>query len=151
MALSKRQRVLAAVVTRLQAITQVNGFQTDCGEAIVVGRTPELGPDDPDDAIAVIPQDVTSRKAGPAYLLDWPISIQAISKEDLDDVGLRIEAVLADIKSAMELDDRRFDGLIAGDMERSAERRLEMEPDSPVLGAEILYTLQLKESWGGAA
>lgn len=149
MADSQRQQVLAVLATRLQAARLDNDFRTDAGSTVFLGETPDLGPDDPKEAIAIVPQEDAPRVAGRGYLIGWPVSIQALSQACLDDAWSRIEMVLADIKQAIELDDdRRLDGLLTGAMERGVTRTLPREPGSLTVGVEVMYLLQIKESWG---
>lgn len=146
--MSTRSAILAAVRTRLQAIARTDGFATDAGAALYLGERPELGPDDPDEAIAIVVRDDAPKAQGHKLFITLPVSICAIAKADLDDPWQSIEDLLADIKVAFELDDMTLGGLLRGPMERGATRTLDREPGSLTIGAQVSYFLPYHETWG---
>jgi hypothetical protein len=143
-----RQAILVlggGVVSRLAAITVAGGFNTDAGRAIYLGLTPQLGPNDPDVALAIVPGDEEPRWQGLKGQVAWPIEIQAVAKDDLDDPWTLVEALLEDIKRAMETPDRKIAGW---DMTRGRTRTLEREAGTTVVGAGITYVVAYAETWG---
>lgn len=146
---SLRQQILAAVVTRLSVITQASGdYFTDAGATLFAGEAPQLGQDDPAHALAVLLVDDEPRLAGPAYLVTGTLEIHAVANPTLDDSWMVVEQLLADIKRAMELPDRRLGGLLHADMERGPARALPRQEGSLTVGATMTYTLPWKEGWG---
>ena len=146
--MTKRQTILAAFRDRLAAISQVNGFATDAGLCLFVGERPELGPDDPDAAIAIVVRDDSHTIQGRKLFVQLPVSACAVAKADLDDPWGSIELLLGDIKHGLELEDATFGGLLRGRMERGATRTLDREPGSLTIGAQVTYVLQYEETWG---
>lgn len=145
---SKRQRIVLALMTRLQAIRTVDGFETGAGSAVFYGETPSLGPDDPEVAIVVVPQEDESSYQGVKMFLKLPIQIQAIAKADVNTPYLAAEAVLTDIKRAVELTDRTLGGLVARQIERGPTVVLPREPGSETVGLGITYRAPYEEVWG---
>lgn len=148
---SRRQRLLEAVLARLQAITVANGFQTNAGDNVFLGVAPEFGPDDPSAAIAVAVGEEVPRFQQANLLIGLPIAIQALvnlEKDDLDQPWLMVEAVIADIKTAIELEDRTFDGLVAMRIERGSVLTIPREPGSTTVGAQVTYIAPYIEGWG---
>lgn len=145
---SRRHQIINAMVERLQAISIRDGFNTDAGERIYVGEAPQLGADDPDEAIALVIGDDQPEIAGPAFLIGLPLEVHALCKVTVDDPWTRIEYLLADIKSAVELEDRRFDGLLMGHLERGATQTRPREPESLTAGLIVPYRAPYKETWG---
>lgn len=148
-ALSLRQQILSAIVTRLAVITSADGsFFTDAGATLFAGEAPQLGPDDPAHAIAVLLVDDDPRPAGPGVLVTGSVEVHAVANPTLDDPWTVIEQLLADIKRAIELPDRRLGGLLNADMVRGAARPLPRQEGSLTVGAALSYQLQWKEGWG---
>lgn len=146
---SIRQQIVAEMKSRLQAIRTNRGFQTDAGLALYLGGEPALGPSDPDVVIAmVIPEDaLIYQQANHAIRL--PFEIRALAKVDIEEPWLAVEAVLADIKKAIELEDRRLhDLLLAPGLQRGTTRTVEREPGSLTVGAVINYAAPHIENWG---
>lgn len=81
-------------------------------------------------------------------LIAWPISIQAVAKADLENVWLTIEAVVSDIKKAVELSDRTLGGLVEQHLQRGSTRTLPREPGTTTIGASVLYVANYSETWG---
>lgn len=148
MAASTREQILEVVLARLRAIAQVDGFSTNAGAAVYLGEAPALGPDDRDVAIVIGIGDDAVRYQGEQLYLDLPLEIGALAKADLSAPYLAAEAVLADIKRAMELTDRTLGGLVKRQMERSPTRTLPREPGSTAVGVAITYVCPYTEVWG---
>jgi hypothetical protein len=86
-------------------------------------------------------------------LLVLPLSIQAIvpvtSAMDLGRAYRDAERVVADIKRAYELLDRKFGGLLNGEgIMRGSTRTIPREPGSEFVGVEIRYLAPMHETWG---
>lgn len=152
----RRALIIAALISRLQAVTMANDFLTDAGQNIFTGETPQLGPDDPDIAFAVVPGDETVLVQGEKFGNNLPIEIQAVRKLSSANVGVdewvSIEDMLSDIKSAIETGNRAesgtIDGLVPYGIDRSTTRTVPREPGSTVVAAGITYIAQFTESWG---
>ena len=101
---SMRRRVLDSIVARLQAITANNvDFETDAGQLVYVGEPQALGESDPAQAIAiVIGEDEPQSQTAGALLVTTPFEICALAQVAPEDPWTPVEAVLADIKRAME-------------------------------------------------
>lgn len=148
MSTSRRQLLLAAIVARVQAVQTASGFQTDAGQLVFFGETPELGPDDPNEAIAVVVGDEEPKYQGANLLIRLPVSIQAVAKADLEAPWLAIEAVIADIKTAVELADRKLGGLIPQPLERGPVRTMPRAKGSTTVGVSVQYLATYVEGWG---
>lgn len=150
MASSRRQLILEAFRTRLQAITTDAGFQTDAGKAVFLGEAPTFGPADPDAAIQIgVGDDVPISSQN--TVVELPIEIAAIAKPDLDRPWEAIEAVIADIKTAVELADRTLGGRLPGSWQafrRGPTRTLPRDPGSTTVGAAVEYRVTYTEKWG---
>jgi len=148
---SIRLRVLEEFERRLSAI-HGSGFETNAGHAVYLGDAPQLGPDDPEQAIAILPGVEDPRWIAKQLLVLWPIEIHALAKADLGGGGKSwkaVERVIADIKRAVELEDRTFGGLLRRDsIERGAVRSREREPGNTTVGAIVPYIVRILEVWG---
>lgn len=149
--MSKRQAILTELVARVSAIQTANGYATDAGVTVFFGETPMLGGDDPSSAIALIVGD--DQIDGPSSLGDdilttLPIDIQALARADFAHPGLTLEAVLSDIKRAIETSDRTLAGLLTRDMQRGRTRTLDREPGATCIGAAVQYQVVYLEAWG---
>lgn len=149
---SKREGALLEMRRRLQQIRIANDFLTDAGETVLIGEDPVFGPDDPPMAIAVMVGGGADAVRGMSGTLDCrvPISVQAFIRADAaDEPMLAIEAVLADIKRAVELEDRSLDGwCLPTGLMRTGTRSLERAPGSEFVGAAVDYEAQFEEGWG---
>jgi hypothetical protein len=74
--------------------------------------------------------------------------VAALAKADLDDPYLAVEAVLGDIKRAIELEDRSLGGLVDQRFERGRTRPFEREEGSTAVGVIVPYIVPYYESWG---
>src|SRR5574341_1196761 len=122
---SRRQQILEAFLTLVQVIRTANGFATDAGLTVFLGETPTLGPDDPDTAIAIVVGEEAPTYQGENVFIALPVGIQALAKPDLDQPWLAAEAVLGDIKKAVELADRTLGGLVRRHIQRDVTRTME--------------------------
>jgi hypothetical protein len=147
-AVTKRALILAAFSARLMAIEAGDDFSTDAGQKLFIGEGVELGEDDPDAALAIVPSADDPTWQMKALGIKWPIRVQALVKANLDDPTSATEAVIGDIKRAIELEDRTFGGLLSQPLERVSTRSVERQPGSDTVGAEVVYIATYKEMWG---
>ncbi|KKM71003.1 hypothetical protein LCGC14_1434960 [marine sediment metagenome] len=146
---SKREDVIRALRDRLAAISVTNGYNTNAGQKIFLGETPTIGPNDPAASLAVVVGTDDSRFQGEHVVVALPVEVQAIVKADVSDPLLTIEAVIADIKRAVELPDRTFGGLLVNrGLKRGSTRPFERESGSEFVGAAVEYIATLAEGWG---
>lgn len=143
---STRQRALAVLQERLAGISRAAGYQTDAGECIFIGEAPRLGESDPDAAIAIVIQPDEPGYQGEKVALALPISVQAIAKAEQP--WSTIEAVIADIKKAVETDHDLDGTLLRRGLERGSTQTIERDEGSTSIGASVLYRLRYAESWG---
>lgn len=144
----KRRAILEALVTRVQDITVAHGYRTDAGALVFLGEKPDLGPDDPSVAVAVVPSEDSVTGQGDKLFVELPIEFQALAKADIDAPHLAIEDVLADLKEAIETADRTLGGLAGGELTRTATRTMDREPGATTVGVALTYMVPYREQWG---
>lgn len=148
---SKREQILCALETRLGAITRRAGSSTDAGRTIYINETPELSEDDPD-AIAVMPQEDEVQFQQAKVLVTLPIEIHALVSIDGGNTRswMKVEALIADIKRAVELEDRTLGGVLPHPLQfqRGVTKTLEREDGSNTIGASVTYLATIVEEWG---
>lgn len=138
--------ILEELIARVERIRRP-AYATDAGKTIFVGETPQLGKDDPDEAIAIVPND-TQPQANRMEI--WPIEIQALAKADVDEAHIVAMRVLGDIVKAVEAEDdpnRTLGGLVKR-IEIGAQRTLRREPGSTTVGIGQAYFLFKVRDWG---
>lgn len=147
---SKRERILAVLIGRLERIERLNGFATDVGLTLYVGELPTLGPDDPDDAVALIVGSEQATWQQGKCFITLPIAVVALAKVGCQDAWRKVEAVIADGKRAMELEDRMLNGLLdqVKPMERGTVEPYPREPGSTTIGSSLGYVIRFTETWG---
>lgn len=137
---------------RVAVIQVANGYQTDAGVLVVLGEAPQLGPDDPDTAIAIVPGEEQTRWVREHVFVRLPIDVQAVVKSDLTNLATAwwtVEQVIADIKRAVETSDRMLDRLLPPPgLERALTRALQREPGLTTIGAAVTYLTEFGEVWG---
>jgi hypothetical protein len=148
---SNRRQILEAVRERLQAILRSGGYHTDAGALVFLGEAPNLGPDDPAQAIAILVDDDRVIGVKTQVQIELPVSIAALVRADLDTPWLMVEDVLADIKRAIEVPDRQLGlgRIVTSRIERGTTRTLERQDGTNVVGATVTYTIPYVEVWGG--
>lgn len=153
--MSVRQAVLTEILARLAAITVANGYQTDAGQEIFIGELPTLGPDDAAAVIAVLVRDDAVEDvggfAGDDIVTTLPIDIQPLAKADLDQAWLTIEAIIADVRQAIESGDRTLGDLLTKKLERGRVRPFPRASGSTMVGAAVEYRATFNEPWGSAS
>lgn len=153
---SKRRRILEAIKARLEAIVEGDRndrgavFETNLGQAVYLEETPALGPDDANAAIAIVVDEDELLFGNENTLMRLPLQIQALAYAELESPWVVVEMVIADIKRAIELNDRSLDGLAAKNkgIERGETRGLERQDGSLVVGAYVRYWVPYLEGWG---
>lgn len=145
---SRREHILETLRERVRVIRRAAGYASDAGETVFMGEAPELGEDDPEQAIAIIVEDEAPGHVGENVQSLLPVTIAALAKADLDEPWMSAEAVLADIKRAVELADRTLGGAVRDRMQRGITRTLQREPGSVTVGIAIQYLCPIVEKWG---
>lgn len=149
MTASKRQSILEALKARLETIHARADFLTDAGDAVFLGEQPPFGPDDPAQAIALVSGPEAVRRTGENLIVEWSIQIAALVRADLDEPWVVVESVVADIKRAIEVADRRLGKLLDGNgLERGPVETLERDAGSKSVGAVVTYLAPFSEGWG---
>lgn len=147
--MSKRQDILAELLTRLEQITTDNGFQTDAGNTVFIGLVPALGPDDPTTALAVIlDADANPGHQGENIVIRLPLKIHALIQVNTENPYERVEAILADIKKAIETDHNLSGILSPRGLERGVTQCAYREQGSEFGGGYVEYRLVFLEQWG---
>ncbi len=134
--------------TRLENILVTNGYNTDVGQAVMLGEQPAFGPDDPSAVVALIVGADAPGYQGEHVIVTLPVEAQAIVKADVDDPWVTVEEIIADIKKAVETDHDLGGALIPRGLERGATRPFDRESGSEFVGAGVEYRLMFKELWG---
>lgn len=146
--MSRRQDVIEEVRTRLEEITTANGYQTNAGNLILMGQTPALSESDPEQALAVTVGQDTVGYQGEDVQVTLPVMIFALVRADLDDPYLAAEAVLADIKKAIETDHNLGGLLKARGLVRGSTTAALRDPASEFVGGSVFYEMMFAEKWG---
>lgn len=146
--MSTRSAALAELRDRVEDILKAGGYETDAGALVFLGEQPTLGPSDPAAAIAIMPLEDTTGYQGVNVDITLPVDVQAIVKADVDDPWVTVEAIIGDIKKAVETD-HDLDGMLKPrGLERGSVRPLDREPGSEYVGAAVQYRLRMVEGWG---
>jgi hypothetical protein len=143
-----RVAAIAELRTRLGHITIANGFNTDAGDLVFLCERPQLGPDDPVAAVALVVGADEPGHQGEHVVLLLPVSIQAHVKVVADDPWMTVEAIVEDIKRAIETDHDLDGALLPRGLERGSTEPLEREDGSSTVGCGVEYRLRFKERWG---
>lgn len=147
--MSRRQAILAKVVERLEKIQVALGYQTDVGKLVFIGERPVLGPDDPDASIDVIVSADEPGYQGENVYVTLPVIVRAVARASIGATAWEtVEAIIADIKTAIETD-HDLDGLlVARGLERGSVEPRDREPGDEIVAAGIQYSLKYLEQWG---
>lgn len=144
----RRVRILRWFLAQLATIQVANEFATDAGLSVHSGFIPELGPDDPPLAIAMVLGRDGSKWQMEHVALTLPVHLYAVAKADLDEPYVAAEVVLGDIKKAIEVEDRRLGRLLTSDLERGSTQTHDRAAGSLVVGVSITYNAPYRERWG---
>jgi hypothetical protein len=145
--ITRRVLILERLATLAATITRANGYDSDAGLKVFIGGAPELGPADPDYAIALVPGDELAEEQG-RISNTFPVAVQAIGKSDAADAWINLELLLGDLKKAIELEDRTLGSILKGVMKRGPTRSLERPPGATTIGLEIFYSCPYVDEWG---
>jgi hypothetical protein len=145
---TKRYDALSELRTRLRTIRAPDGFETDAGQLVFLGEEPVLGPDDPAAAIAIVVGGDEPRYQGQSVVIFLPVEVQAHVRANVDDPWLTIEAVVGDIKKAIETDHDLGGILLPRGLERGTTRPKDRESGSAYVAAGVEYKLLFREQWG---
>lgn len=154
MADSRRLQIIEALKARVEQITTANGFNTDAGEHVFVNELPTFGKDDPPVAIVMLVREdhIGDLQLGNIPLI-LPIDFVALAAPTLDEPWKAVEQVLADIKTAIELEDRSLGGLLTGGrnnpegLMRGTTEPFYRQNGSEVAGTLITYAATYAEAW----
>lgn len=147
---SKRELAVQAIVTRLADVTVAKGYNTDAGSHIYEGEVPQLGPDDETAALAVtLDDDSVEARQGEHVICDLLVTVHAVIPDTLATPLRSVEAIVTDIKRAVEKTDRTLGGVLMNrGLTRGSTRVKRREVGSKVVGAAVEYRLQFGEVWG---
>lgn len=145
---SRRQDALATLEARVSQIRISNGYQTEAGARIFIGEEPVLGPHDPESSVAINVRRDEVGHQGENVVLDLPVGVQAIVRADAAEPWKTIEAVIADIKRAVEQDHDLGGTLLRRGLERGSTTPANREAGSVFISAEVEYVLKFAEGWG---
>jgi hypothetical protein len=149
---STRERIVEALIALLEGIRREGGYTTDAGNAVYVYETPALGPDDPEEAIALMVLEDSVIYQIDRMGIQMPIEIQALGRANAAHgtayAAIAAERVLADIKRAVETSDRTLGGLVKPYVQRGSARVMERQDGSLAVGVAIRYDVAFQESWG---
>lgn len=146
--MSRRQQILGAFVERLQRIMIANGYQTDVGQLVFIGERPVLGPADPAASLDVVVAADEPGYQGENVFVSLPVSVHAVVRADASKAWETVEAVIADIKMAIEIDHELGGLLIQRGLERGPVEPRDREAGDEIVGAGVQYTLKYMEKWG---
>lgn len=154
--ISRRQRIIAAFVERLEAIQAGAEFFTNLGARVYVNELPPFGEHDPAYALAVTTPSDTAERVGPAWICQMPLFVMVLADADKTashgDSWKEIEHGIVDVKRAIEeVADLSFGGLIIPNaFERGEVVVSPREPGTMSYGAIIPYLVSYKEGIGAA-
>jgi hypothetical protein len=140
---SRRLRILEALLGRIELIDGTGG------------ELPQLGPDDPDKAIAIIvgEDQVEGMQVGKLWI-NLPVNFVALANPRIDQPWRIAEQVLADIKTAVERPDLSLGGLLSpgrnnpeGLLRGTTEVNVR-QSGSETVGVAITYVAHHAESLG---
>jgi len=148
--MSRRQDILAAFVARLEGIQVATGYQTDVGQLVFIGERPVLGPDDPTASLDVVVAADEPGYQGENVFVTLPVTVRAVVKADWPNgtPWQTVEAVIADIKTAIEIDHDLGGLLVPRGLERGPVEPRDREAGDTIVGAGIQYSLKYVEKWG---
>lgn len=146
----RRQRIVEVFLSNLGGISVEEGFRTDAGLNLYCGAVPELGTEkgDPELALALIIGEDVITWAGLKAFITLPIGIHILAKGTRAESWLTVEAALADVKKANELEDEFLGGLLTSRLKRGSTNTRPRESGSLMVGAQIDYEARYAESWG---
>jgi hypothetical protein len=165
---SRREGAILALRDRLSKITIANGYSCDAGKVIWLGEIVVLGADDPDAQLGLIIGDDSQDDGDtPATSLDctFPVEVEGIVRvlpsaasanggpldpaAPLEPPVVAVERLIADIKRAVELEDRSLEGWATPTgLQRGPTRTIAREAGSEFAGCSVEYRITVEEHWG---
>lgn len=152
---SRRERILDALRERLEGISIDDGYRTNLGLIVKTGEVPRFGPDDPKQALAILPKEDQPGDLQTGKIpIVWPIDIAILVSPDLSQPWAIVEAGLVDVKRAIEGQDLTLGGLLKGGMNnpgglmRGSTETFNRHSGSETVGALITYAAPYWETWG---
>ena len=136
--MSERLRILEAWKTRLETT----------GYPVALGSVEALGPDDPKQALLIVPGDDQVKAQGNKVFVSLPLTIFALAEADLEKPWEAVETMLAAIKTAVETEDHRLNDALKRPIDRGHTRTVPRDPGSTTVGAAITYQCGYEETWG---
>jgi hypothetical protein len=143
-----RAAALTVLKSRLEGITVDDGYATDAGQLVFIGEQPVLGPDDPEASVAIVIRDDSAMYNGENVTVSLPVEVQANVKVSASDPWATMEAVLGDIKQAVEQDHNLSGTLVARGLTRGSTKPQDREAGSGFIGVSVEYFLMFSEKWG---
>lgn len=85
MSTTHEERILLALVARLQTLLPANGYTTDAGERVVVDPFDRHGDFDRHDRVAILPGDVIGETNNrDRHLVQWPITVRLYTQREFE-------------------------------------------------------------------
>lgn len=161
---TRRQAAVTDLLDRLGYIQTAKGYNTDAGLHIFQGHLPKLGPDDPQDCLAVLIGEDTATTAGGRISTRVPFEVWAIvNAAEAADPLASIEAIIADIRAAVEIEspngiDRYLGSFgdppqpatLPKGFSRGVTKGTTMPDGAGFVGALVEYVGEFAEVWGEA-
>jgi len=150
--MSRRADIIQEMRTRLAGISVSGGFRTDAGANVLVNELPEFGESAPAAVIVLMVGTDERTWSGKAFMVRLPLAVMGLVDTDRADTGdawSLAEDLAADIKQAIETDDRRLNDLLMEFLERGDTEILAREPGTSTMGVVVNYVAPFKEPWGG--
>lgn len=146
--MSTRQTIIEEIRSRLAGITVDNGYQTDAGALVFVGQTPALSDADPEQALAIRVGGDDIGYQGENVLVTLSLVVHALMRADVDEPTTASEAVIADIKKAVEIDRDLAGALQPRGLERGTTTAADRSQGSEYVAATVEYRCRFVERWG---
>lgn len=146
--MSRRQDIITELTSRLADILITNGYQTDAGALVLVGQTPSLSESDPDQALALVIGPDSVGYQGEDKQITLTVTIHALVRADIATPTTAAEAVLSDIKTAIETDHNLGGLLKPRGLKCAGTVALQREQGSEYIGGSVSYDLEFAETWG---
>jgi hypothetical protein len=146
---SLRKQIIEAFRDLLLEIRDDNGYQTNAGDQVLLG-VPQLTPDDHPLAIGLVIGDEDPRDVGHTFVT-LPIEAVATARDDIEDPVLAVEAIISDIKKAVEAPGPSKLRFLAKSLSRGGVMTVPREPGSTIVAARVTYLVRYCEAWGAPA
>lgn len=111
MADSIAKQILDALVARCQNITIANGYNTNAGQRVFLGRRSFMSRESFPSVCVIRGTDSVKERTVERVKLLLPVTVEGLLAQDTTDVGSDEEELLADLKQAVLTTDIRLGGL----------------------------------------